>query len=64
MKNLLKYIGQKRLDITELVEKFDIKVYCEPFAGSFNTGFLTKGKYPDIRYILNDIEPSICNFWE
>ena len=38
MHSVLNYIGKKDIDLS----KYNIdnyKVYCEPFSGSFNTGF-------------------------
>ena len=64
MERLLRYIGCKNLDMITLMDFLgNIKTYCEPFGGSFNTGFKTAYERKDIRYIYNDAQPEIFNFW-
>lgn len=63
MYSVLKYIGKKEVDLRKDLAILGIDVYCEPFAGSFNTGFkLIDSKY-ECRYILNDKDSLVYNFW-
>lgn len=63
--NIIKYRGYKNLSI-KAIEKYigTFDKYCEPFSGSFYTGFNTMDYYGDsIKYIYNDIDISLYNFW-
>lgn len=62
MKSVLRYIGQKDIDIT----KYNInesKIYVEPFGGSFNTGFNLIDQGYKGRLIYNDLDNNVYNFW-
>lgn len=64
MRNLIKYIGSKNLTLDIIFNKYpNLNIYCEPFSGSFYTGFITAEKFPNKKYIYNDIEESMYNFW-
>lgn len=63
MFSVIKYIGQKDIDLLEEVKILGIDVYCEPFAGSFNTGFRLIDTGYKAKYILNDLDEKIYNFW-
>ena len=63
-KSVLNYIGKKDLDIIGDIGKFGIDRYCEPFAGSFNTGFGLMSKGFSGEVILNDINSDVISFWE
>ena len=64
MERLLRYVGCKDLNIATLMNYLGhIKTYCGPFGGSFNTGFQTAELGVDVRYVYNDAQPEIFNFW-
>lgn len=65
MDRLLRYVGAKDLRMKNLVDYLDcgIQTYCEPFGGSFYTGFVLAEANENIKCIFNDIQPDIYNFW-
>lgn len=63
MKSILRYIGMKDINLNN----YDInsyKTYCEPFGGSFNTGFRLIEKEYKGKLIYNDLDKEVVNFWE
>lgn len=63
MYSVLNYIGKKEVELLEDMEVLNIETYCEPFSGSFNTGFKLIDKGYNTKYILNDLDKNIYNFW-
>lgn len=62
MHSVLNYIGKKDIDLS----KYNIdnyKVYCEPFSGSFNTGFELMETGFKGKIIYNDLDSELVNFW-
>ena len=63
MKSVLRYIGMKDINIKEFGLNSET-IYCEPFSGSFNTGFkLYENGYTG-QLIYNDLDEKVVNFWE
>ena len=52
MYSVLNYIGKKEVELLEDMEVLNIETYCEPFSGSFNTGFKLIDKGYNTKYIL------------
>lgn len=63
MYSVLNYIGKKEVNLLEDMMVLDMKVYCEPFSGSYNTGFKLIDTGYKAKYILNDLDENIYNFW-
>lgn len=61
MRNVIRYIGQKNLDIFEDVKESE--KYCEAFGGSFNVGFKLIDNGYTGKCILNDLDSKLINFW-
>lgn len=62
MKSVLKYIGMKDIDISKYGFS-NQTTYCEPFSGSFNTGFSLYEQNYDGKLIYNDTDEKVVNFW-
>lgn len=62
MKSVLKYIGMKDVELNNYGFSNN-KIYCEPFSGSFNTGFnLYESGYKG-KLVYNDSDDKVVNFW-
>lgn len=67
MKSLLNIVGRKTdLDIKNYIDKTDkeIKIYCEPFAGSFSAGLNLIEQGFKGKVILNDKDFEVYNFFK
>lgn len=67
MKSLLHVTGEKTgLEIKTYIDKIDkdIKIYCEPFAGSCTVGLTLAEQGFDGKIILNDLDESVYNFFD
>lgn len=63
--SILRYTGKiRKTGIFEKLLQEDFDIYVEPFSGSFNLGLklMTSGKIG--KYILNDLDKEVSNFWE
>jgi DNA adenine methylase len=59
----IKYIGKKSIDL----EKYEVnkcKLYCEPFGGSFNTGFKLMQSGFKGELVYNDSDKHLFGFWQ
>ncbi|MBO5387269.1 MAG: DNA adenine methylase [Lachnospiraceae bacterium] len=63
MKSILKYIGMKDINLVDYGFS-NPTLYCEPFGGSFNTGFKLIEQGYKGESIYNDIDEKVVNFWE
>jgi DNA adenine methylase len=63
MYSVLNYIGKKEIDLHDDMQILNIETYCEPFSGSFNTGFKLIDTRYKAKYILNDLDKYVYNFW-
>ena len=62
MYSVLNYIGKKEVNLLEDMMVLDMKVYCEPFSGSYNTGFKLIDTGYKAKYILNDLDENVYNY--
>lgn len=62
MESVLKYIGMKDIDLS-IYNINNYKKYCEPFGGSFNTGFKLIEQGYEGKLIYNDLDSRVVNFW-
>lgn len=62
IESFIKYIGKKDIDLS----KYDInkyKIYCEPLAGSFNTGIKLAEQGFKGKIIFNDLDIGLYRLW-
>ena len=63
MKNILRYIGNmNNVDISKYIDD-KYKIYVEPFAGSFGSGFNVMEQRYFHKTVLNDKDYFVYNFW-
>lgn len=63
MKNILRYIGNMNtINISEYIDN-NCKIYVEPFAGSFGSGFNVMEQRYFYKTVLNDKDYFVYNFW-
>ncbi len=65
----MRYLGGKMRQSKEIVKAIDalnpnFTTYVEPFCGALWSATAMMKKYPDRKYILNDINPHLICFWE
>jgi len=63
MSSILRYIGAKNIPLYDKI-KDDYVIYCEPFSGSFSTGFKLISDGFKGRTIYNDLDENVVNFWK
>lgn len=65
----MRYLGGKKRQAKEIVRAVerltpDFKTYVEPFCGALWSAVAMMQRFPDRKYILNDINPHLICFWE
>jgi DNA adenine methylase len=63
---LLRYNGGKSKLVKKILPHILLSekgVYCEPFVGGGSVGLAVAKKYPKVRIVLNDLDPSVYALW-